>query len=94
MTVRLLAFFLAACAFGISTGCYRSRGDTDIVPVPTGLDSIGLARWLGQQEAACRGHLVRFLDEGGATRDFDSVGGRAPVRYLSGLVGVACRRER
>ena len=61
-----------------------------MVPVPIGLDSAGVARWLGQQRAACLGHVVTFLDEG-AVRNFDSGATSAGFRYHSGLVGIECR---
>jgi hypothetical protein len=61
-----------------------------MVPIPVGLDSAGVARWLDQQRGACRGHLVNLLDEG-AVRNFDAASTSTEFRYHSGLVGVQCR---
>jgi hypothetical protein len=88
MISRVITVIFAACAVGFAIDCHR-RPATTIVPVPTGLDSSGIARWLGQQRAACRGHLVTLVDEG-AVRNIDSAATRTDVRYRSSLVGVQC----
>ena len=66
------------------------REAATIVPVPMGLDSAGVARWVAQQRTACRGRLVTLLDEGGTARDFDSTATRTEFRYHSYLAGVQC----
>jgi hypothetical protein len=90
MISRFITAVVAACAVGFSVGCHHREPATTIVPVPIGLDSAGVARWLGQQRAACRGHLVTLLDEG-SIRNFDSAATRTEFRYHSWLVGVQCR---
>jgi hypothetical protein len=83
---------LVACLLGLSIGCHRKGVGQAIVPVPAGLDSAGVARWVSEQRAACSGHLVSYHDEGGGTRDFDSVPPRRSYRYVSTVLGVSCRR--
>ena len=91
MVIRIIAGVAAACTVGLVLGCHRSaKTATSIVPVPIGLDSAGLTRWLSQQRTDCRGHLIKFLDEG-AVRNFDSVAAGTSFRFQSGLVGVQCR---
>lgn len=91
MTIRI-ATIVAALAVVISSGCHHAANPaTTIVPVPIGLDSAGEARWLSQQRADCRGRLIKFLDEGGAVRNLDSVARGTTVQFHSGLVGVQCR---
>src|SRR6185295_10103473 len=75
----------------VSLGCLsRRRAADSIVPVPAGLDSIGLAQWVDRQRAACKGNLTVFLDEGGGTRDYDSAAGRRTATFRTTLVGVQC----
>lgn len=90
MISRFMTAVATACAVGLFIGCHHREAAIAIVAVPVDLDSAGVARWLGQQRAACRGHLLTFSDEG-AIRNFDSTGTRTEVRYRSGLVGVQCR---
>ena len=89
MTIRI-ATIVAAYPVLFSIECHRA-GNLVTVPVPSGLDSAGEARWLSQQRAKCRGRLIKLLDEGGAARDFDSVVTGAEVRFRSVLAGVECR---
>ena len=62
-----------------------------MVPVPVGLDSAGVERWLTEQRLACRGRLVMLWDEGGALRNFDSATTTVRFRYHPGFEGVLCR---
>jgi hypothetical protein len=87
---HFIAAAVAACTVGISIGCHHSPPATTVVPVPIGLDSAGVARWLGQQRAACRGRLITLLDQG-AVRNFDSAATSTEFRYHSGLVGTQCQ---
>jgi hypothetical protein len=88
----MIATIVAACAIVLFSGCHNAgTGATAMVPVPIGLDSAGVARWLTQQRTDCRGHLITLLDEGGAVRNFDSVATGTSVRFYAGLVGVQCR---
>ena len=90
--LRMIATIAAACAVALFNGCHHAaKGATAIVPVPIGLDSAGVARWLTQQRTDCRGRLITVLDHGGAVRNLDSVATGASVRFCPGLVGVQCR---
>jgi len=89
MISRFIIAIIAACAVGFSIGCHHREAAT-IVPVPMGLDSAGVARWVAQQRTACRGRLVTLLDEGGTARNFDSTATRTEFRYHSYLAGVQC----
>ena len=91
MINRFIVGIAATCAVVVTNGCHHREPATTIVPVPMGLDSVGVARWLDQQRAACRGRLVMLRDEGVAVRDFDSAAARREFRYHSGLVGVQCQ---
>jgi hypothetical protein len=92
MISRFITAVVAACAVGYSIGCHHREVATTIVPVPIGLDSAGVARWIAQQRAACRDRLVTLMDEGGTARNFDSSAPSREFRYHSGLVGVQCQR--
>jgi hypothetical protein len=89
MISRFITAAIATCAVGFSIGCHRREAGTT-VPVPIGLDSAGVARWVAQQRAACRGRLLTLLDEG-AVRNFDSAATRIEFRYHSSLIGVQCQ---
>lgn len=84
---RLLAAgFLVA--FACLDGClHRAARIGPYVSPPQGLDSLGTAKWIDAQRAACPGHLQFMSDYGGAARDFDGV-----ARYHSPLVEVRCIR--
>lgn len=87
---RFVLVVAAACAVIASLGCHHRETVTRIVPVPVGLDSGGVVRWLDQQRAACRGRLVTFRDEG-SLRNFDFATMSRGSQYQSGLVGVQCQ---
>ena len=81
------------CTTLLSFGCRsRTAPDSAVVPVPSGLDSTSLARWVDRQRAACPGHLALLFDEGGQTRDLDSTAGRS-TRFRTTLASVQCQRE-
>jgi hypothetical protein len=61
---RIVAAVAAACAITSSVGCHRRQAAIVMASAPAGLDSIGINRWLSQQRAACRGHLVTLFDQG------------------------------
>jgi hypothetical protein len=82
---------MVLCAVGVSLGCHHVPAAAAIVPVPVGLDSAGVERWLADQRWACRGRLVMLWDEGGAARNFDSATTIVGSRYHAGLEGVLCR---
>jgi len=90
--IRTIATIAAACGVTLFSRCYHAgRGAPAIVPVPIGLDSAGVARWLTQQRTDCRGHLITVLDEGGAVRNFDSASKETTARFYAALAGVQCR---
>ena len=91
MISRFITAVVAASAIGFSIGCHHRQAAATIVPVPIGLDSAGVAHWVAQQRAACRGRLVMHLDKGGAVRNFDSAATSTEFRYHSGLIGVQCQ---
>jgi hypothetical protein len=90
MISRFIMTAMAMCIACYVSGCHRRPAAT-MVPVPSGLDSAGVEHWLGQQRAACRGHLVTLWDKGGAVRNFDSTRLRTDFPSRSGLVGVQCQ---
>ena len=91
MISRFTTGVVAACAVGFSIGCHHREAAATTVPVPISLDSAGIARWVTQQRAACRGRLVTLLDEGVAARNFDSAATSTEFRYRSVLVAVQCQ---
>jgi hypothetical protein len=91
MISRLLAVAIVICTAGVSIGCHRGTAAAAMLPIPVGLDSVGVERWLGEQRSACRGRLVMLWDEGGAVRNFDSATTTARFRYRSGLRSLQCR---
>jgi hypothetical protein len=90
MISRFIIAIIAACVVGFSIGCHHREAAT-MVPVPMGLDSAGVARWLAQQRTACRGRLVVLWDEGGAARNFDSTATSMAFRYHSYPGDVQCQ---
>jgi hypothetical protein len=90
MISRVITIAMTICIACDVSGCHRGQAAT-IVPVPSALDSAGVERWLSQQRAACRGHLVTLWDKGGAVRHFDSTRVQTDFASRSGLVGVQCQ---
>jgi hypothetical protein len=90
MISRVITTALAISIACDVTGCHRGQAAT-IVPVPSALDSAGVERWLSQQRAACRGHLITLWDKGGAVRSSHSAGMLMDFPSRSGLVGVQCQ---
>ena len=88
MTSGRFAVTIAAFIVVALSGCHRRPAATPVIPVPNGLDSVGVQRWLAAQRKACRGHLVTARDEG-AFHNFDSTS-IPEYRYRIGLVGVQC----
>jgi hypothetical protein len=82
MISPFITAIIAACSVAFSIGCHHREAAT-IVPVPMGLDSAGVARWVAQQRTACRGRLVTLWDEGGRARNFDSTATSTEFRYHS-----------
>ena len=83
LVVVVLAIVVAGC---VHSG-HALRFGEEVSP-PKGLDSAGVAKWIGQQRAACPGNLNLLRDEGGTMRNY----GGSPVPYQSPLIAVVCRR--
>jgi hypothetical protein len=84
---RLPVAIVVLCA-GFFGGRHRRAAVPSMVPVPIGLDSVGVARWLADQRKACRGRLVTTYDEG-SVHNFDTAS-VIEYRYRIGLIGVQC----
>lgn len=67
LVVVMLAVVVAGC---VHSG-HALRFGEEVSP-PKGLDSVGVAKWVVQQRAACPGRLNLLFDEGGNARDFDT----------------------
>jgi hypothetical protein len=103
---RVVVAIAAACAVCVSSGCHHRAPAPSIVSVPAGLDAAGVARWVDEQRAACRGRLIVLMDEGGVARNYDTAATTsarstvvptpppADARYYLGLAGVECRPDR
>jgi hypothetical protein len=86
----VMSVVAATCAVICSMSCHHPATVTPLVPVPVGLDSAGVVRWLDEHRSACRGRLVTFRDEG-SVRNFDSVVMSRGFHYQSWVVAVQCQ---
>lgn len=81
IVVGVIAFVLAGCF-------HRSRDALrvgELVIPPPGLDSVGTAKWVARQRAACRGKLRIIIDR----MPVVSLDG-TPVPYHSDIAAVEC----
>ena len=88
--MRLLLIPVAALTVLLAACWHRSAHALRIgqdVEMPRGLDSAGVANWVAQQRASCRGILVIGEDRMPVV-SFDGT----PVPYHSPIIDVRCER--
>ena len=73
--------------------CARPRTDGAVKPVPAGLDSAAIDRWVAAERRACRGTVETFSDDGAVALRTPS-DSASTLRHFRRVTGVRCASDR